>query len=266
MNTAEEDPLPEVDPEPRQTDSLPARLFNVIAGPGEVFDELKGSKPAHSNWVVPILLSMLVGVIFSVVAFSQPDIVASVFAQHEQTVAAQVESGKLSRAEADEALQGMRMFQSGKLMMVFGSLGAVFGTLIFFAVVSVLIWILAAKILKGDVSLKKCFEFVGLAAMINVLGGVITLLIVLLKGNIAAAPNAALLLGTFNPASYLHQFLATLNVITLWYMAVLSLGVSRLASRSFAVAAAWVFGVWAIIRIPLACATAWWTQFQSNGG
>jgi hypothetical protein len=55
---------------PAEPSSLFGRLFNMFAAPGELFDELRQSKPAHSNWVVPLLLSMVVGVLFSIVVFS----------------------------------------------------------------------------------------------------------------------------------------------------------------------------------------------------
>lgn len=40
--------------------SLIARWLNVFVTPGEVFEEVKASPPASSNWLVPLLLSCLV--------------------------------------------------------------------------------------------------------------------------------------------------------------------------------------------------------------
>ena len=58
--------------------SLTARLFNVFADPGEVFEEVKNGKPSAANWMVPALVFALAGVISVVVIFSQPAIVQQI--------------------------------------------------------------------------------------------------------------------------------------------------------------------------------------------
>ncbi len=263
MNDDQESPTDEPESSAEPT-SLFGRLFNVFAAPGELFEEIRRSKPSHSNWVVPLILSICAGVLFSVVVFSQPDIVASVFEQQEAVVMAKVDAGNISQEQADKSIEAMRQFQSGKLLMIFGSLGAGFGTIIFFVILSLLIWLLTSKILKGGIPLVKAFELVGLAGMINVLGALVTMLIVLLKGSILAGPNAAILLGSFDQASYLHQFLSALGVMTIWYLVVLSIGASKLSGRTIGVAAIWIFGVWAVVRFGMAIGSAWWAQFQAK--
>jgi len=246
------------------TSSLPGRLFNVFAAPGELFDELRYSPVRHVNWLVPLVLSIAVGILFSTVAFSQPDLVAQVFRQQEEALSARVEKGKITQEQADRALQGMRQFQNPKFMMLMGSVGASIGGVVFLVILSCLLWLLTAKILGGTLSLAKAFELTGLAGTINVLGGLVTLMLVLLKGNIAAGPSAALLLGTGDQGSYLYQYLAALNVMTLWYLAVLSIGAAKLAGRSPLAAGSWIFGCWVVVRFGLATATAWWIRFQAN--
>lgn len=244
--------------------SLGARIFNVFAAPGELFEELRVAKPVHSNWVVPLLLSFVVGITFSVVVFSQPDIVSGVFAQQEAALAARVEAGTMTQEQADQALVGMQQFSSGKVMMVMGSAAAVILGGIMFLITGLLIWLLASKILKGGIGVLKAFELTGLAGMIYVVGSFLTMAVVLYKGDVTAAPNAALFLEKFDPASYAHQFLAALNVVTLWYLVVVSIGVSKLAGRSFGAGAIWVFGFWLVVRSGLAAMSAWWAQFQSR--
>jgi len=40
--------------------SLPARLLNVFAVPGEVFEDVKASVFCSSNWLIPALLFLAV--------------------------------------------------------------------------------------------------------------------------------------------------------------------------------------------------------------
>lgn len=263
MNESPASPA-DVDETTNEPMSLGARLFNVFAAPGELFEELRDQKTAHSNWLLPMLLCMVMGIIFSFVVFSQPDIVASITDQQETAMAARVKAGKMTQDQADKALESVRKFQSPTFFKMFGSLGAVFGTGIGLTVFSVLLWILMDKILKGDVALNKSFELCGLTSMISFVGGIVTMLVVLLKGNIAAGPSAALLVPQFNPGSYLHQFLSAFNVMTIWYLIVLITGASKLTRRSFGSAAFWIFGVWFVLRFGTAAGSAWWTQFQSK--
>jgi hypothetical protein len=252
------------EPEAEEPSSLGTRLFNVFAAPGELFEELRLAQPAHSNWVVPLLLSFVVGITFSVVVFSQPDIVSGVFAQQEAALAARVEAGKMTREQADQALAGMEKFSSGTVMMVMGSAGAVIVGGIIFLLTGLLLWLLTSKILRGGISVFKAYELTGLAGMIYVVGSVLTMAVVLYRGDVTAAPNAALFLEKFDPASIAHQLLAALNVVTLWYLVVVSVGVSKLAGRSFGAGAIWVFGFWLVVRSGLAAVSAWWAQLQSK--
>ena len=53
---------PDSEPQPVQT-TLWSRLLNVFAAPGDVFEEVKNSKPSTANWLAPALIYILVGVI-----------------------------------------------------------------------------------------------------------------------------------------------------------------------------------------------------------
>ena len=54
--------------------SLSARLLNIFAAPGDVFEEIKARQPAPADWLTPLLCSCLAGVLFVWVAFSQETI------------------------------------------------------------------------------------------------------------------------------------------------------------------------------------------------
>lgn len=257
-------PPPNEAPSNTEPMSLGARLFNVFAAPGELFEELRDARVAHSNWLIPMLLSMMLGIVVSYVITSQPDIVANVAAQQDSALAARVKAGKLTQDQADKASEMMAKYRTPKMMMTFGAMFAVIGTGLGLTVMSLVLWLLTAKILKGEIPLNKSFEMCGLASMIGLVGGILTMLTILWKGNIAAAPNAALLVGDFDQTRYLHQFLAAINFVTLWYMVVLSIGAAKLSRRSVGAAAVWIFGFWFVIRFGLAAGTAWWAQFQAK--
>lgn len=106
------------DPRVDEPSSLGTRLFNVFAAPGELFEELRHAQPAHSNWLVPLVLSMSVSILFTVVVFSQPDIVARIKAQQEEALAARVEAGKMTPEQAEQAVAGMQLVGSPRVMIL----------------------------------------------------------------------------------------------------------------------------------------------------
>jgi len=252
---------PAVMPTPEEM-SLSGRMFNVYAAPGDVFESIRSSPPSHANWIAPTVLSALLGVIFSVVILGQPDIAASAFAGQEAALQERVDVGKLTQKQADQQIAVMRKMLP--VMKYFGMAGALFGTVVSLVVISGLVWVLTAKILKGDVSFLKTLEMVGLAGMIPVAGGLIAMLIVLLKGDINSGANLGLLVGTLDPRNVGHQILAAVNLPTLWYNAVLSIGVSKLSGQPVLKSAAWVFGFWLVVRGAMTIASVVWANVAAS--
>ncbi len=307
MDTPESPPSPGVET-PART-SLISRLTNMFAAPGEVFDEVKSTKTRVADWLVPVLLSCLVGIIYSIVVFSQDSIVHPIREAQEKEMQKQVDAGKMSRQQADQALQVVEQFTGPTMMKVFGSVGAVVGSFaylflialalflvgtkpsdakrwarwigallagfvagvvafqvmsghplmirfLFFAVtiavggcVAFLLTLLIDRInpLGGSFTYMKAVEVSALAGVINVLGGIIAMLLAVTMGNMAMTPGPVLLVHEFNPANKLHALLSQLNVMTIWYAAVLAVGLSKVSGASFRKAALWTFGLWAIL-------------------
>jgi hypothetical protein len=250
--------------EPTSCGTLGSRLFNVFSAPGELFEALRDVPPAHSNWVVPLLVSMASGILFSIVVFSQPDIVAGIAVEQEAALAARVEAGQMTQEQADQAMVGMNRFIAPGMLMLFGSVGSVLGGALFFVIVALLLWLLTARILRGEISLLRAFELAGLAGMIFAVGGLLTMTLVLLRGDLQAGLNLAWFLERFDATRFTHQLLAAVDAVTIWYLVVLSIGAGKLARRSSMIAAAWIFGFWVLARGGLALGSAWWAQVQAG--
>lgn len=261
-STVDEQPSPPDGTTAPEAMTLPGRLFNVYAAPGDVFESIRFAHGSHANWIAPTVLSALLGVIFSLVVLGQPDIAAGAFAGQEAALQKQVDAGKLAQEQADKQVAVLRKMVP--MMKYFGMAGAVVGTLVSLMVISGLVWVLTAKVLKGDVSFLKTLEMVGLAGMIPVAGGLITMLIVLLKGDINSGADLGLLVGTVDPRNVVHQILAAISLPTFWYNAVLSVGVSRLSGQSFAKSALWVFGFWLVVRAAMTIASVAWENMAAG--
>src|SRR6266496_3119193 len=105
LNMSEQPPLSAAGPKP--SSSLLGRLANVYADPSEVFDEIKTAPASVTNWLVPVLLGCLVGILYTLVVFSQENVLHSIRERQEARVRKQfhkqAEAGKMSREQADRA-------------------------------------------------------------------------------------------------------------------------------------------------------------------
>src|SRR5689334_20217825 len=99
-------PIPEPQPEkPRPPAmSLAARLLNVFATPGEVFEDVKAAPSSVANWLVPAVLLAVVSVLFGIVMASQPAIRQQIREQQAKSLDQRVAAGHMTRAQADQTL------------------------------------------------------------------------------------------------------------------------------------------------------------------
>lgn len=150
--------------------SLGARLLNVFAVPGEVFEEVKISKPSAHNWLVPVLIASVVGAISAIIMFSQPTIQQQVREKQERTLEKQVQAGKMTRAQADQALTMMEKFSGPAMMKTFGAVGSVIYSFVRVFSWALVLWLLGRWFLKVRFDYMKAVEVAGLASMIATLG------------------------------------------------------------------------------------------------
>lgn len=226
--------------------SLAARLLNVVAAPGEVFDDVKASAPSVGNWLVPALMLIAVSWIGVWLIFSQDALTHQLGEMTEKGIEKQIEQRQLSGAEAEQAREmGM------KAAMIMAKVGAVAATPFAAFIVpfwgGLIVWLFGVKVFKGNFTYMKAVEVAGLANIIGVLDAIVRTLLVLTLGNFFASPSAALLVTGYDPQNPVHALLGLVNVMTFWALGVRAVGLARLSGASFGKSAAVVFGVWAVL-------------------
>lgn len=224
--------------------SLPARLLNVFAAPGEVFDDVRASARCTANWLAPVLLACVIAAASAIVVASQPAIQQQIREQQEGAVEKQVQAGKMTREQADQQLAMMQKFVTPTLMSIFGAAAAIVISFISLFGWSLVLWLAGLWFLKTRFNYMKAVEVVGLATMIGVLGTIVKLLLQVNLSNPASSPSLALAVKDFDPKNTLHLVLAGLNAFDIWRVVVMSVGLSRLAGSPFARAAVPVLGFW----------------------
>ncbi|NLH72213.1 MAG: YIP1 family protein [Verrucomicrobia bacterium] len=219
--------------------SLASRLFDVIAAPGEVFDEVKTAPDRTSNWLGPAILVSLVGILGALLCFSQPAIqqqMSDLVTEQLQKQAKRVPMDERARAIGESVGQ-----KAMRISMIAEPVATGFVMPFWWGLV---IWVVGGKLLKGGYTYMKAVEVAGLANVVTALEYVVKTLLQIGFGNLMAGPHLALLIRDFDPTKPGHGALVALNLFWLWALAIRSLGMAKLGGMSFGKAAGVLFGLW----------------------
>ena len=216
--------------------SLVAKLFDMLAGPGAVFDEVLAAPPRFANWLVPTLLVALTSLILLAAGGNEG---ASVSVQSQ---AVDPQGTTLNSATA-QAEPGSADWQ--RVSALATCVGAFAGTLWS----AFLLWLIGRAFLRTRFSYLKAVEVVALTSVIVALGAIVTALLIGASGDPATRPALSLFAGHLPSTSPVRQLLDTLNFFHLWSTTVLAIGLSRLSGVSFKESAFWVFGYWVVVRL-----------------
>src|SRR5579859_315421 len=97
-------PVLESDPQaPPRAMSLGARLFNVFATPGEVFEQIKEAAGSTANWLMPGIILIAVSWLGVTLIFSQDFVQQQLREMTDQAIDKQVQAGKLTEQQAEQA-------------------------------------------------------------------------------------------------------------------------------------------------------------------
>lgn len=245
-----EEPLPPIvrpaeGPKAPRT-SLAARLLNIFAVPGEVFEEVKAGPRSAMNWLAPTVLLAFVGALSAVVIFSQPAIQQKMREEQSKMVEKNVQAGKMTREQADQYLGIVDKFVNPTVLKITGAAGAVIVSGLRVCWWALVLWLMGRFLLKAQFGYPKTLEVVGLAMMINVLGTVVTMLLIVNLAKLFATPSLALAIGDFDATRKSHLFAGTVNLFELWFVGVASVGLAKLAGVPFIRAGMLVFAFWVL--------------------
>ena len=90
----------------------------------------------------------------------------------------------------------------------------------------------------------KVAEVIGLAFFITVLEHVVTTVLAYSLDNVLATPSLMLLIPQYSMENSLHLFASAMNVFTIWFLAVVSIGLSHLFQRDLPKVLVLVFSLW----------------------
>ena len=105
---------------------LYARLLNIFAIPGHVFEDVRVSMHSVGNWLVPTLLCCFALAASGYVVLSLPSMGKNISTLRERQVTAleeAVKSGKVTQTEADQSLKAVDMLLQPAVMKTIAAAG-----------------------------------------------------------------------------------------------------------------------------------------------
>lgn len=207
-------------------------MLNLFATPGAVFEEVRVSAHAMGNWVVPALIAGVAMALAALVISSSPAFAKRTSEQQEKFRVAQtnaVAAGKLTAAEMEQGVQTIAAVTQPAVVQPLALLGGfTFGVLRVFWW-SVLLWVFARWLLRQPVGYQKLLEVAGLSSLIAALSAVVLLAVMINFRASFQGGGFALVVNDLSDDSAQWPVVLALNIMNFWQVAILGLGLARLA-------------------------------------
>lgn len=237
-------------PEPSTEMSFSDKFVGILSSPGEVYQSIVGTEPKTSNWAIPLVLTIVAGIIFTFVVFTQPAIQDEMQAQQSKTFQKQIAEGKMTQEQADQAMSFSK--PGSPMFLIFGVLGVAVAMAVMLFLYTLIYWIVGKIAFKSSLGYGKILEVNGLAMYIAPISTLLTMVTVVAMGSLYAQPSAALLVSDFDIENKTHKLLAALNILEFWSIYITAVGLGKVwnvsLGKSLGVVGG-IFAIWTAIKI-----------------
>ena len=218
-----------------QTDEMGfgSRFINIFVNPQKTFESLN----RRPTWLVPMILVMLLVAITTQITF--PIIMD-----------AQMESLRNNPNISPEQLKVIEQqladnIGTQRIAMTVAPL--IFIPLIFYLLLAGIFYFVGSVILGGDSSFKKVLSVWSWSTCIGIIASIVTVPLIIAKGNLKVTLSPALLLPGDAIDSTLYIILSQLNFFTIWQLAVFAFGFATIYRFSVSkgyIAIGTLWGIW----------------------
>ncbi len=210
--------------DPTEVQGLPLsfgqRLIGMFTSPGQVFDSLR----ARPIFVDMLLFFTLVG------ALSYLPIHGVIQREAINQMVEQIEGNDNIPAEKQaEIIDQQQEFMAGPMFMVSAIGGSLIIAPLMLLLWAFLIWMLYAFGSGADLSFRQSFAAVTHLSVLFLAAGLIKIPLILAKGSAQVATSLAIFSPDPDPRSVIYAFLNAFDVFTLAILAMLAMGMVRLA-------------------------------------
>jgi len=220
-------------------------VMNVFSSPGDAFEGLRESESKASFWLLPLIIMIVLASATTAIMFSNETLKSQVLESRDRAIQKQVDAGKMTQEQADSAKSQME--NMGGMFIAIGIIGSVIFLSVMFFGAALVLWLVSKLALKSTVGYSTYLEMYGIASWIGVLGGIVTVLMIVGLNSMYASPSAALAVySSFDPQNTLHKVLATLNIFSIWQAVVVGFGIAKLGNKSAGTGIGVAIGLWVV--------------------
>lgn len=233
--------------------SLFSKMATLFAAPGEVFGQIKSTPVKTAHWLVPTIFLVLIGSVFTVTMYSNSNIMSQQLEQVEKRVDRMIEKGTIPAEAREQVIEQQTSMMESPLFIVSGIAGYSFVLFAMLFGVTLVWWLVGKWIIKARVGYGKVLEVAGLSSTINILGAIVSVLLLMVFETAYATPSLALaVIENYDPENVAHSLMASVNGFTLWYLGVTAVGLGKVYEVATGKVAVWVFVLWALYSVGVA--------------
>ncbi|MCA9743747.1 MAG: YIP1 family protein [Deferribacteres bacterium] len=181
-----------------------SRIIGVITSPRPTFDDIV----QRPTWLVPFVLVVALGVLNSYLLI---DLIAK----------AQVEQMSQNPNVTEQQIE-----MTTNITKSYGWMFAIVTTPLFYVIVGAVLLFTGNVILGGESRFKVLFSVTCWSGVISIITSAITVPIMLSRGAIESPTSLAFLAPSDDKTSFLYSLLSSLDLLTIWYVAVMGIGVA----------------------------------------
>lgn len=240
----------ELEPMEEEQPGFTDKLIGVFTEPSKMFAELAKFPAKISSWLIPLFIFVLVLIFTIWLPTNNPilkqEMIEKQITEVEKQLNERVKKGEISRTTADQQIEGTReyMTDKGGLMFVFQAVGILITVPIMMIVIGAFYFIIMKFVLKGDGSFGDAMTAMALPFYISMIGIILVAAVSMVTDKFFGGFNVASLF-SFEDDSTVKILLSKLDVFSIWYYYVASIGFAalfKIANKTKVMIT--VFGIW----------------------
>ncbi|HEX2787291.1 MAG TPA: YIP1 family protein [Ignavibacteria bacterium] len=227
-------------------------ISGVITAPSDTFETIAVT-PKTNYWIMPTLLFMVAALIGAFLFLNDTELVTKTMdkrkADIQKGLDEKVKAGDLTQEQADQQMAVTEPFldPNGWFVKVTGYGANIISPFFLLFFMSVLILIIM-KIMRSPISFYNILNVVGLSLTIFAISSVVTSIISVLMGDLQTL-GPGLILSEESVGAKAYAVLSGIDVFSIWAIAVMSIGLSKLGKVSLTSVAVTLYGVWLLLTV-----------------
>ena len=208
------------------------KFVSLFTEPSKLFADLSHQRPKTTDWLIPLIVLMVLAMSVQVLILNSPVLKHQAVQEQLERVEVYfddaVSKGQMSQQQADQQLEAAadRMDQQMKAGLLIGVVTIIIFSFLFFFVISGVFILIVKFGLKGEGAYNAGLTAYGLPGYIMALQLVITIILMLVMGDIKIGTDATKLLG-LNIKDFSGYLLSYIDPIKIWFYIVVGVAFAK---------------------------------------